>query len=378
MKHIKNDRIPLIVFSFTLAVLVSAALICGTLFAGADNENGDMSFENADSGVICVQFDKQPTEEEISAVLDEWEQKINPDLEKAEADVDITKYTKEVVVDGVTHLEFAEGTTEEQIQKAKDEYVSKGFAVNYHEGKYTLWTEEDMHALNFKYDISKHIEADDPTGIYVPVKGADFKVNVAAMINNATDGIPSIHKFAGEERHAARYGEYHKVTKFCGDRDAFLGYLSTVAYNHDGTVAYASDDYEAEDYKASYDTIEKCELYFERTAWFGNNILLGAPGSMYSSTARQVTGSGVATYAIKDYGTYLGRNAVRIAGTVTCPEYEEKTGMTTYEIIFDIETQAVMSFIAYDANGDIQSYTIITEFSMDDTIEVPLYSNINE
>ncbi len=386
MKNKKANKTPLIVFSSTLAVLVVAALVCGAIFAGASNESDDLSLEATNSGVVYVQFDKEPTEEEISAVLEEydvWTKQANPESsksEKAEVDVNAIEYVDEVKIDGVTYLQFDKGATEEQIKTVKQKYIKSGKTIiTTEDGKYIVKSNDEDITKMLSKDISKYIEADNPGGIYIPSKDPVPNVNILSLVRKQYEKIPSIHKFSGQERSASLKHDFYTVIDFCGDRDAFVGYTSKTTYNADGSIRAVTDEYKANDYKASYDSLNKREISFERALWLDKEYtLLGDPELLFSSTPRLVI-ENTKNWYVKDCGTYLGRAAIRIVGdTSESSDYRDKTGMYSYEFIFDVETNALLSYISYGEGGRIVSYRIITEFSTDDSIEVPLYPNVNK
>lgn len=73
MKH-NSNKTALIAFSSTLAVLVIVTLVCTALFAGASDE-AEPANSVVNNNVVYVGFDKEPTEEDISAALAEWDRR---------------------------------------------------------------------------------------------------------------------------------------------------------------------------------------------------------------------------------------------------------------------------------------------------------------
>lgn len=324
MKRIVKEKTPLIVFSATLALLVAVSSVVMFVFAGSSNEpteNVSNAYEFVGNGI--VKFDHEPTDEEVSEALEAWTQKIEDEKKQ----------------------------------------------VN-----------EDEPELIFN-DISAYVEADDPTSIYQPVDGVDYGIDARALVRERTNkGAYKLDKAYGVVRDVASKGEIISTTEFKIDRAKFISYQKkTLEYiNVDtmaGSASWVLEYYATDSTQVSYN-LTKRELISVQ-AIFPMNRESQLPGragaALFTSTDRFLEDR-AEDFQVKDYGTYLGRNAVRITCTESCEEKYQSTHSNVFEFIFDIETNACLATICYDKAGTIVSYTIVTEFVTDlDNIDVPLY-----
>ena len=161
MKH-NSNKTALIAFSSTLAVLVIVTLVCTALFAGASDEAEPVN-SVVNNNVVYVGFDKEPTEEDISAALAEWDRR----REAANA-----------------------GTPNEDVTVEK-----------------TI------------YDIDKYIAIDNPDSIYAPVESADYNIDLKKFINEQTEKMAyMIEKVSGVYHTATVSAPYYKVYDFSAKR----------------------------------------------------------------------------------------------------------------------------------------------------------------
>ena len=318
MKH-NSNKTALIAFSSTLAVLVIVTLVCTALFAGASDEAEPVN-SVVNNNVVYVGVDKEPTEEDISAALAEWDRR----REAANA-----------------------GTPNEDVTVEK-----------------TI------------YDIDKYIAIDNPDSIYAPVESAAYNIDLKKFINEQTEKMAyKIDKVSGVYHTATVSAPYYKVYDFSANRRAFTAYATESVYV-DNAIVNQSDSYATADaiLKRSDNSgsVNSEAIYVMNKE---NKLPNNVAGLLFRSTPRLVMQPQNGEYSIKDYGTYLGRKAFRVTG-MNYPDkdggyYVEKTGAYTYEFIFDVETNCTLATIFYGADGEITFYAVLTEFSTSSDIVVP-------
>lgn len=319
MKH-NSNKTAIIAFSSTLAVLVIVALVCTAFLAGASNvaETGDSVVNN---NVVLVGFNTEPTEEDISAALAEWDRRREATGVSADA--------SEPAVERIT------------------------------------------------YDISKCVSDDDPTGIYVPVAGVDYNVNLLSFIRERqSNGAYKINKAKGVYRSASVFKAFYDMTEFSVNHAAFTGHCLRTMTTGAGvaeTIETYGNASSVSTRTSSLGTAFNTEAYLSMSP--ERMLPAAVDGLLFNTAPHSMLAPTMGEYSIKDYGTYLGRQAFRVTG-MNYPDkdggyYVEKTGAYTYEYIFDIETNVTLAAIYYGADGEITSYDILTEFSTSNDIVVP-------
>lgn len=323
MKRIVKEKTPLIVFSVTLALLIAVSGVIMLVFAGSSNEPPEdvsNAYEFVGNGV--VKFQHEPTAEEVSEALEAWTQ-------------------------------------------------------TFEDGKNKVYDEPER----VFYDISAYVEADDPASIYKPVDGVDYGIDPVALVRERfNQGAYKINKAYGVVREVRSTSERVFTTEFKVDHSEYVSYQKeTMEFINVDTMAGSApavtECYANETTRVRYDLTERKLGEVAAIVPMNREAQLpgGINGILFSSTVRLLQ-ERAEDFQVKDYGTYLGRNAVRI----TCTEsYEEKYQWThhhVFEFIIDIETNCNLATICYDRDGKIVSYTILTEFVTDVAdIAVPLY-----
>lgn len=319
MKH-NSNKTTLIAFSSTLAVLVIVTLVCTALFAGASDE-AEPANSVVNNNVVYVGFDKEPTEEDISAALAEWDRR----REAANTNTDVSAPVVERTI----------------------------------------------------YDIDKHISDDNPASIYVPVNGANYNVDLTAFIKERkNNGAYKINKADGVYRSASVFDAFYDVTEFTLNHSAFTGYKSQAMTSEAG-VANTVETYGNANTLSTRSSAEGTAFNTEAHVVMNQERMLPArtDGILFNTAPHSMLAPTMGEYSIKDYGTYLGRKAFRVTG-MNYPDkdggyYVEKTGAYTYEFIFDVETNCTLATIFYGADGEITFYAVLTEFSTSSDIVVP-------
>ncbi len=323
MKRIVKEKTPLIVFSVTLALLIAVSSVIMLVFAGSSNEppeDASNAYEFVGNGV--VKFEHEPTAEEVSEALEAWTQMVE-------------------------------------------------------DGKNKVYDEPEL----IFYDISAYVEADDPASIYQPDADADYGIDARALVmERFNKGAYKIDKAYGVVRQVMSKSEMISTTEFKVDHSEFVGYQKrTLEYINVDTMAGSAptvlEYYATDSTRVSYNLTEH-ELMSVQ-AVFPMNREAQLPGwvgaALFTSTDYSLE-ERARDFQVKDYGTYLGRNAVRITCTESSEEKYQGTHCDFFEFIFDIETNGCLATICYDRDGKIVDYTILTEFVTDvNDIAVPLY-----
>lgn len=336
MKNNTKKRIPLLVFSLTLAALIAITATLIVSFAGSEESIPDNAISVADAAngtsIPVIRFDKEPTEEEISAALTKWQEETSKGAQN----------------------------TAERLQKEEKERKD--------------------------YDISRLLALDTPDAIYVAVSDADygFTNDFRMFANNRRNQVSAkVHNFSGTAKMVRRTDNLAYTIEFSADCDNNLGYARQEATDYlKNTIARVTEYYNAPGDIVTYDVNTKSEFHATNIISFSPEMKTvpgQAGGILYNSTIRSFSERANTDFQIKDYGLYLGRKAVRITCDNPCAEKAAMNGCYFYEFIIDMETNANLATICYNKDGEIQDYTILTEFTVNArNADVPLFSDVKK